>query len=313
MADRISGIHHVTAICGFPQQNIDFYSGVLGLRLVKVTVNFDDPGSYHFYYGDESGKPGTLLTFFPSPGGYEGRMGSGQTSAIALAIPNGSLEFWRERLTEHEIEFTEENRFGESLLSFEDPDRINLELIESEYAPTGWSSQEIGKENAIIGIHGVSLLHENNEATLETLVGEMGCEEVSRDGNRTRFAGSGTEIGRYIDLIEDPEAGHGRVAVGSVHHVAFRTENDASQQKWFQKLSGDKYGVSPITERDYFRSIYYRERGGVLFEIATDGPGMAIDEPVEALGSGLKLPQRYEPYRSQIEKALLPIRRRWRR
>jgi glyoxalase family protein len=309
MSKPIPGIHHVTMIAGSPQTNLDFYTKLLGMRLVKLTVNFDDPGSYHFYYGDGLGRPGTLLTFFPHPGGYQGRVGAGQTSAVALAVPAGSLDYWIDRFAAEAVDFDgPHERFEEQYISLKDPDGLTIEIFESGSSEgETWSNSPVPGEHAIRSVHSVTLLQKQVGAT-GNLLSEMGFTETSGEENRTRFEGDPHAFGRYVDLIEEPQSAAGRVAVGSVHHVAFRTESDLSQREWREKLSAEQYGVSPVMERDYFKSIYFREPGGVLFEIATDGPGMSIDESPEGLGSHLKLPEWLEPQREKIEKALPPLR-----
>jgi len=316
--NSIPGIHHITAIAGDPQQNIDFYTGVLGLRLVKVTVNFDDPEAYHLYYGDGHGRPGTILTFFAWPGAQRGRQGNSQVTAAAFAVPKDALAFWTERLAARGITFEKlPQRFGQSVLSFADPDGMRLELVETPLANVmhAWEGGGIPMKFAIHGFHGATLSETGYERTAALLTETMGFRLVGQEQNRFRYespqsqAGHSQagEAGRVIDVMCTPAAPEGRVAVGTVHHIAFRTPNDAQQRQWLAKISGLRYNVSPIMDRVYFHSIYYREPGGILFEIATDCPGFAVDEPVERLGHSLQLPPWMEAQRAKIEAALPPI------
>ena len=294
MVTPTAGIHHVTAIAGDPQTNLDFYSGFLGMRLVKLTVNFDDPGSYHFYFGEETGSPGSLLTFFPHPGGYRGKLGSGQASAVAFTIAEGTLGAWTDRLAAEAISFENPGiRVGRPFVALRDPDGMAIELIESEGA----------KGTGILGIEGVTLLHADSRSAAQTLE-KMGYTRSATEQGRTRFLASGSG---YVDLVEKAGLLRGQIAVGSIHHVAFRTPHDADQEAWRAALLKQGYGVSPVMERDYFRSIYFREPGGVLFEIATDGPGFAVDEAPTELGTALKLPAWLEPQRSEIERLVPPL------
>jgi glyoxalase family protein len=316
--NSIPGIHHITAIAGDPQQNIDFYTGVLGLRLVKVTVNFDDPEAYHLYYGDGHGRPGTILTFFAWPGAQRGRQGNSQVTAASFAVPKDSLAFWTERLAARGIVFENlPQRFGQAVLSFTDPDGMRLELVETPLANVmhAWEGGGIPTKFAIHGFHGATLSETGYERTAALLTDTMGFRLVGQEQNRFRYESPHShaghshagEAGRVIDVMCTPAAPEGRVAVGTVHHIAFRTLNDAQQRQWLAKISGLRYNVSPIMDRVYFHSIYYREPGGILFEIATDCPGFAIDEPVERLGQTLQLPPWMEAQRAKIEAALPPV------
>jgi glyoxalase family protein len=311
----ILGIHHITAIAGDPQQNIDFYTGMLGLRLVKVTVNFDDPEAYHFYYGDSHGRPGTILTFFAWPRARRGRAGNGQVTAASFALPKNSLDFWAERLaTNGIVSETLPERFGEAVLSFADPDGLRLELVETAEidAAHAWEGSGIPSEFAIHGFHGATLSEAGYERTAALLTKSMGYRLIGQEQNRFRYepayfhAGS---PGRTLDLVCAPAALEGRVAVGTIHHIAFRTPDDAQQREWLGEIARLDYNVSPVMDRVYFHSIYYREPGGILFEIATDSPGFAVDEPIEKLGEALQLPPWLEPLRARIEAALPAIQR----
>ncbi len=312
----ILGIHHITAIAGDPQQNIDFYTGVLGLRLVKVTVNFDDPEAYHFYYGDGHGRPGTILTFFSWPGARRGRKGYSQVTAASFAVPRDSLSFWIERLSAHGIASEKQpERFGQPVLLFADPDDMYLELIETSAieASHAWEGGGVPPEFAIHGLHSATLLEREYETTARLLTETMGFRLLGHEHNRFRHETVHSHVGgagRFVDVVSANVAPEGRVAVGTIHHIAFRTPNDTQQQEWLAQIGDLGYNISPVMDRIYFHSIYYREPGGILFEIATDSPGFAIDEPVEKLGERLQLPPWLEAQRPRIEAALLPIQRR---
>jgi len=312
--NSIVGIHHITAIAGDPQQNIDFYTRVLGLRLVKVTVNFDDPEAYHLYYGDGHGRPGSILTFFAWPGAQRGRQGNSQVTAASFALPKDSLAFWTERLAAHGVAFEKPpQRFGQPVLSFTDGDGLRIELVETSVtcASHVWEGGSVPTEFAIHGFHGATLSETGYERTAALLSETMEYHLLGQEQNRFRYEPCHShrgEPGRTIDVICAPAAPEGRLAVGTVHHIAFRTPNDAQQRLWLAKISGLRYNVSPVMDRVYFHSIYFREPGGILFEIATDCPGFAVDEPIEQLGETLKLPPGLEALRPKIESALPPIR-----
>jgi glyoxalase family protein len=306
----IPGIHHVTAICSDPQQNVDFYCGVLGLRLVKLTVNFDDPGSYHLYYGDERGRPGTIMTFFAWPGAPRGRIGPPQVTETAFAVSVGASAFWSERLQEHEVEMEPSvSRFGEQVLSFADPDGLRLEIVASA-EPGGQipTSGPIPAANAIRGFHGVTLSEEGYENTARLLTEAMGFRADGHEGNRFRYRAATGELASVVDLLCVPDARHGGIGAGVVHHVAFRTPDDAQQRAWRTEITRLDYNVTPVMDRIYFHSIYFREPGGVLFEIATDPPGFTLDETAEELGTKLRLPPWLEPQRAVLEAVLPPLR-----
>ncbi len=305
---QLTGLHHVTAIASDPQQNVDFYAGLLGLRLVKQTVNFDDPQSYHFYYGDGVGSPGTLLTFFAWPHGRRGRAGLGQVTAASLAIGPNSLDFWRERLTVHGVVPPEpQTRFGETVLGFNDPDGMRLELVPTaEDARTGWTEGPVPAEHAIKGVRAVTLPERSTDRTVALLTETLGFRAIATDGVGTRYA-LGENPATFADVFFAPNLVSGQIAVGTIHHVAWRTPDDAQQDAWHKDIARQGYGVSPVMDRDYFHSIYFREPGGILFEIATDPPGFAIDESPETLGERLQLPSQYEPMRAQIRAQLPPI------
>lgn len=303
---KTPGIHHITAIVGHPQENVDFYAGVLGLRLVKQTVNFDDPGTYHFYFGNEGGKPGTIITFFPWPDAYKGKIGSGQVGVTSYAIPKGAMSFWQNRLQKYDVSFTMSERFGETYLQFDDPHGLHLELVEREEGELNtWNFSGVTPDVAIKGFGGATLLSTKPERTAELLEHVMGLEYVGQEGELARFRSS-ADIGNTIDLRLS-RAGYGQLGVGTVHHIAWRAKDDEDQLRWQQYIANQGYQVTPVQDRNYFNAIYFREHGSILFEIATDPPGFAHDESHETMGQELKLPSQYEPHRSQIEKVLLPF------
>ncbi len=281
----IPGIHHITAIAGDPQRNLYFYTGTLGLRLVKLTVNFDDNGSYHFYFGDAEGRPGSILTFFPWPGAYPGRQGTGQATVISFAVP--SLEGWAERVPDA----VAGRRFDRKVLAFADPDGMRLELVE-----TG-----VGSGTEITGFQGVTLSEAGYEATARLLTDTFGYTASGEDGNRFQFS---APAGDVVELLCQPDGRRGSMGVGTVHHVAFRAETDEIHRAWQSKIKALGFNVTPVLDRQYFHSIYFREPGGVLFEIATDPPGFATDESLAELGTALKLPPWLEPAREDIEERL---------
>jgi glyoxalase family protein len=306
----IAGLHHLTAIVGDPQQNIDFYTCVLGQRLVKQTVNFDDPGTYHLYYGDEVGTPGTILTFFPWPGAPQGRRGTGQIIDISFSIPASALDYWVNRLSQHGVAITGPTaRFNEQVIAFTDPHGLSLELVASQDADPrrGWKQGPVPEAYAIRGFSCITLAETRHEHTASLLTDLLGFRLIAQEGHRFRYETGAGGPGARVDVLSSPDQPRGRIAVGTVHHVAWRTEDDAHQLNWRHHLMDHGYEVTPVRDRQYFHSIYFNEPGGVLFEIATDPPGFSIDEPVEQLGTSLKLPPWLESSRSQIEKVLLPI------
>lgn len=304
-----NGIHHVTAIAGPARRNVDFYTRTLGLRLVKKTVNFDDPGTYHLYYGDEAGQPGTILTFFPWEHAAPGRLGVGETQETVFRVPEGSIGYWTHRFVEKGVPHEAlERRLGETVLPFRDPDGMRLALvavpgIDGEPA---WMTGEVPVEHAIRGFHSVSLLLAKAPRTGAILTDVLGFAEMAREGSLIRYRAGDTAVGGIVDLREVGDFLRGRPGAGTVHHIAFRAADDAVQSQMVEKLVRN-HGIRPTEQKDrnYFRSVYFREPGGVLFEIATDEPGFAIDEPADHLGEALKLPQFLEPSRHQIE-AVLP-------
>ncbi|KQP91771.1 ring-cleaving dioxygenase [Methylobacterium sp. Leaf117] len=299
-----TGIHHVTAFSGAPDRNVDFYTRVLGLRLVKKTVNFDDPGTYHLYYGDETGRPGTILTFFPIAHAAPGRVGVGETQETAFRVPRAAIGWWAHRFIEKGVTHdTVAQAFGDPILRFRDPDGMILALVGTDAQEAGgvWTGGEVPAEHAIRGFHGVTLLLREAEATAAILTGVLGFREAGRDGLSIRY-GTEAENGGFVTLRVVGEFLRGRQGAGSVHHIAFRAADDAEQARMVETLTRSYgLGVTEQKDRQYFRSVYFREPGGVLFEIATDGPGFAIDEPVASLGQALMLPRFLEPHRAQIE------------
>jgi catechol 2,3-dioxygenase-like lactoylglutathione lyase family enzyme len=311
MGKEILGIHHITAIAGDPQRNVDFYAGVLGLRLVKLTVNFDDPGTYHLYYGDGAGHPGTILTFFPWPGAPKGRHGTGQVTHTSFAVPEGSTEYWSRRLTEHQISFQRpEERFGEELISFSDPDGMRIELISAANVSSerAYEAGPVPLQYAIHGFHSATLSEEGYQKTAALLTDILGFRQVQQERNRFRYAVASGEQGATVDVLCVPEEPPGRVAAGTVHHIAWRTRDDDQQREWLDEIGRLGYNVSPVMDRKYFHSIYFREPGNILFEIATDPPGFTVDEPLEQLGTKLVLPPWLERARPQLESVLPPLR-----
>ena len=307
------GIHHVTAIAGDPVKNLSFYARDLGLRFVKKTVNFDNPSTYHFYYGDETGSPGTILTFFPWIGAPAGRRGVGETHKTAFRVPLRSIDYWTERFIKRRIPYEPlEKRFGEPVLPFTDPDGMALALVgiaDAEKEP-GWSNKDVPSEHAIRGLQGVTLLFDGAQRTAAILTDVFGFREVAREGAVIRFAAAGDVRGGVVDVYEAAGILRGHQGRGSVHHIAFRAADDVQQAQMTEKLIST-HSRHPTEQKDrkYFRSIYFREPGGVLFEIATDIPGFAVDEPVETLGRDLELPSFLEPRRKEIEDVLPALER----
>ena len=309
MPERIPGIHHVTAVAGDPQRNYEFYTDVLGLRLVKRSINQDDPSTYHLFYADSRGSPGTSMTFFPFAGATSGSVGAGQVGVTAFRVPEGSLAFWADRLDDRGV--TREDpttRFGERVLPFEDPDGLPLELVEGDDAADPWT-EAVDEEYAIRGFHGVALLVRDTGPTGE-LLETMGYERTGEDDDRVRYVSSG-ELGAVVDLVPTQQAG--RPGYGTVHHVAFRTPTDEDQRAWREALVDLGFDPTPVIDREWFHSVYFRggvqsaNTGGVLFELATHEPGYTVDEPLAELGSSLVLPPKFEANRERIEANLPPL------
>ncbi|WHY32550.1 ring-cleaving dioxygenase [Cytobacillus firmus] len=306
MNKATSGIHHISAIVGHPQENIDFYAGVLGLRMVKQTVNFDDPGTYHLYFGNNEGKPGTIITFFPWANAFQGEIGDGQVGVTSYAIPRGALEFWKDRFKKFKISYTMERRFSEESIRFQDPHGLVLEMVERDEGETNiWTFGGITPDVAVKGFAGATLYSSQPEQTAHLLESVMGLERIGEEGEIIRFQSS-APIGNIIDL-KKTSGKRGRMGVGTVHHIAWRAEDDQDQLEWREYVRSNGYGVTPVRDRNYFNAIYFREHGEILFEIATDPPGFAHDESPGEMGEKLMLPEQYENMRDRIERKLIPI------
>ncbi|WP_315906823.1 ring-cleaving dioxygenase [Priestia koreensis] len=303
---RTAGIHHISAIVGHPQENVDFYAGILGLRMIKKTINFDDPGTYHLYFGDEAGTPGTIMTFFPWPKAISGRIGTGQVGVTTFVVPAGSLPFWKERLETFEVAVKEEVRFNEDILSFEDPHGLRLEIVAREGGENStWSFGSVTPSVAIKGFGGATLLSAKPNETAHLLEHVLGLTRIGEENGIIRFQSEAT-IGNIIDIQTD-ETVRGLAGAGTVHHIAWRAQDNAEHEKWREHVTNSGYHVTPVKDRNYFNAIYFKEHGNILFEIATDPPGFSIDEQVEKLGEKLMLPEWYEEQREKIEEALIPI------
>ncbi len=308
MENKILGFHHITAIAGDAKRNYNFYTRVMGLRLVKKTVNFDDPETYHFYFGDEVGTPGTILTFFPWGNRVrQGRRGTQQVTEIGYAVPEGSLDFWQKRLEANHVIFNNAaEKFGEQYLTFLDPDGLKLELTVPKKADirTPWETDEVKAEHATRGFHHITITTNKMDATARILTDIFGYRLLQQEVNRYRFITDAVEHAAIVDLVEAPGEAIGLVAGGSVHHVAFRVKDEDTLMHFRDTILAQGFNITEKIDRNYFYSLYFREPGGVLFEIATDNPGFATDETVAELGSGLKLPPQYEEYRTRIESVL---------
>jgi len=311
MENKILGIHHITAIAGDAKRNFDFYTKTLGLRFIKRTVNFDDPQTYHFYFGDEQGTPGTILTFFPWGSAVrQGRRGAGMATEIGYAVPEESLDFWIKRFEEKNVIYNKPaEKFGEKYLTFLDPDGLKLELIvpnkKDERKP--FETDTVKADVATRGFYNTTLTLNNIKPTAEILTDIFGYKLIGQEVNRYRYATDAIDTANIIDLVELPTEQRGLGANGTVHHVAFRVKDDATQMAFREKIEAAGHHITPQIDRNYFHSLYFREPGGVLFEIATDNPGFTVDEPLEELGKNLKLPAQYEPMRKKIEAHLAPL------
>lgn len=307
MENRILGLHHITAIAGNAKENFDFYTKVLGLRMVKKTVNFDDPGTYHFYFGDEVGTPGSILTFFPWEGIGQGYTGTGMATNIGYSVPEGSLGFWAERFKQFNVRHEDTlERFGEQILPFQDPDGLKLDLIVPSDSDNRkpWVTSEVNEQVATKGFHSITLTLKNIKATATILTDIFGYKLLKQEGDTYRFITDAIKNAAIVDLIEAPNTPPGRGAAGTNHHVAFRVKDDNMLMEYREKIAVKGLSITPKIDRDYFFSLYFREPGGVLFELATDNPGFTRDEAVDQLGSRLKLPKQYEGSRAEIEKVL---------
>lgn len=304
--NQTAGIHHITAFVRNPQQTTDFYAGVLGLRLVKKTVNFDAPEVYHLYFGDEAGSPGTIITFFPWEESRKGRIGGGQVGITSYVVPVGSFDFWRDRLAKLGVEAQEAERHGERYLQFEDPDGLRGEIVARESgAMSRWSFGGIPTDKAIKGFGGAVLFSTAPDSTGTLLERVMGLTKMGEDAGFVRYQSFG-DIGNIIDVNATPMA-HGHGGHGTVHHIAWRAKDDAEHAEWRSHVENHGYQPTPIVDRQYFNALYFREEGGILFEIATDPPGFARDEEPEHLGEKLMLPEWYEKHRGEIERLLTPF------
>ena len=312
MPSPVTGLHHVTAIVGGPQQTVDVYAGLLGLRLVKQTVNFDDPGTYHLYFADDTAEPGSFLTFFPwGAGAMRGRVGAPQATATAYVAPVGAADLWLDRLAAHapsaRVDFdAPTERFGDTVLTLRDPDGLVVEIVETDDAEGGWRDGHVPIEAALGAFHSVTLATGRPEATMRVLTHALGYDELAEEDGRVRFVNPAASRARFVDVLRAPgEAG--RMGAGTVHHVAFRVPDDEAELEAREMLLELGLRPTPQVDRQYFHSVYAREPGGVLFEIATDPPGFATDEPADALGRSLQLPPQYEPQRAAIEARLTPL------
>ncbi|WP_223067698.1 ring-cleaving dioxygenase [Paenibacillus caui] len=303
---QTAGIHHITAFASDPQANVDFYAGVLGLRLVKKTINFDAPDIYHLYFGNKAGAPGTIMTFFPSPGARRGRIGGGQVGMTTFVVPPGSLPFWEERLRKFDISTMKASRFGEQYLQFTDNEGMKLELVERAEGPASvWSFGGVPAGKAIKGFGGAVLYSAHSAATRQVLEAVLGMNKLGEDVGYIRYKAAG-ELGNVIDIpVSDVPWGAG--GAGTVHHIAWRAKDYDEHLEWKRHVEQSGFGTTGVVDRQYFKALYFREEGGILFEIATDPPGFAVNEREDELGQELKLPSWYEPQRKAIEAGLLPI------
>lgn len=306
--NKVLGIHHITAIAGDPQKNVNFYTGALGLRFIKKTVNFDDPFTYHFYYGNESGDPGTVLTFFPwGKDAIAGRKGNGQVTTISYSIPKASLDFWKERLHKNQIDFSVYKKFDEDVILFSDHDGFESELIPCEDVRSGYDLIDVPAEHSIRGFHSATFSLPSKDKTENVMTDFLGFEKIAEDENRIRYHSNEGKPGMLIDILVLPDNISGRMGTGAIHHIAFRARDDEHQLEFQKELKNGGLFVTDVMDRNYFHSIYFREPGNILFEIATDKPGFLIDESKENLGTHLKLPPWEEARRNVIENALTKI------
>jgi len=308
MNNKILGLHHITAIAGDAQRNYNFYTKVLGLRLVKKTVNFDDPGTYHLYYGDEAGTPGSILTFFPWAGIQKGHTGTGMATEIGYSVPKGSIDFWKKRFDELKVKHDGlSERFGEPYISLEDPDGLLLNLIVPASADNrkAWTTNEVKEDVATKGFHSIVLTVRKIEPTAKILTDIFGYKLLQQEGNRYRFVTEALANANIVDIVEVTDGAHGFNGSATNHHVAFRAKDDIVMMEFQEKVRSAGFSITGKIDRNYFYSLYFREPGGILFEIASDNPGFAVDEARERLGEALKLPSQYEGYRKKIE-AVLP-------
>lgn len=310
MKSKVRGIHHITAIAGNAKRNYDFYTGVLGLRFIKKTVNFDDPGTYHFYFGDAAGTPGSILTFFPWERMSKGRSGNGMATEIAYSVPEGSLAYWSQRFEEHQVPVTASGkRMGEAFLAFEDPDGLPLTMIipSTEDTREPWQTEAVNASVATRGFHSLTLSLRNRTETAKILTDIFDYSLLGQEGNRYRYVTDSVKNASIVDLVEQSEGKAGIQGSGTIHHVAFRVSDEDVLMQFREKVLRQGLNITPKIDRNYFFSLYFREPGGVLFELATDNPGFTVDEPLEELGTHLKLPAQYERSRAEIERILPPL------
>jgi glyoxalase family protein len=303
---KTAGIHHITAFVNDAQRTIDFYAGVLGLRLVKKTINFDRPEGYHLYFGTESGEPGTVITFFPWAHQLKGRIGTGQVGVTSYIIPNGSMVFWENRLKTFGVEFTSSVRFGETYLKFQDPDGLEVELVQRRVGPVNhWNFGNISSEVAIKGFSGATLISVKPHKTANVLENVLGLECIGEEEGFLRFV-SEAPLGNTIDIKLTPSV-RGLMGAGTVHHIAWRARDEEDHRRWRELLQDKGYHPTEILDRNYFKAIYFHEEGGILFEIATDQPGFTVDEPKNGLGQKLMLPTWFESKREELKETLPPV------
>jgi glyoxalase family protein len=305
--DKVLGFHHITAIAGKAKRNFDFYTRILGLRMVKKTVNFDDPGTYHFYFADEHGSPGTILTFFPWENIQRGKIGTGMASEIGYSVPPGSLEEWAKHLKENKVVLHGTGKlFNEDYLKFEDPDGLRFALVVPSKPDNRkpWVTSTVSPKIATRGFHSITLTLNKKDATAAVLTELLDYKFTGQQGNVFRYETDSVESGSIVDIVEDASSPRAINAGGTVHHIAFRVKDEDVQMRLREKIVKKGYNITPKIDRNYFFSLYFREPGGVLFEIATDNPGFTADEPLESLGTNLKLPPQYESERARIESIL---------
>jgi glyoxalase family protein len=304
MRNLITGLHHVTAMADRSQQNLAFYAGILGIRLVKKTVNFDAPEVYHLYYGDQHGNPGTILTFFPFAGLRKGVHGSGQMTTTSFSIPSNSFDYWQKRLQKFDIKYNQpqERLDGEVFIKFQDFDGLGLELVanDNDERP-GITDGPVPDENSIRGFHSATLSVSDPGTTGAILTTMLDYKVIKQKNNRIRLSNAGSE-GQFVDIVTTTQRGMG--GSGTVHHLAFATASDEDQLQVRERIESNGLQITPVLDRQYFHSVYFREPGGVLFEVATKPPGFSVDEPVESLGQSLKLPEWIEPQRKILEQKL---------
>jgi len=309
MPASIPGIHHVTCITGDVQKCVEFYVNVLGLRFVKKSINQDLPDTYHIYFADYVGTPGTVMTFFGWPTWPKRRTGSGQVTTVSFAVPPGSLDYWTNRLRKLGVETSRTSRFDSDAVVLRDPDGIELQLVgqarDDRWVP--WPDAPVDKDNAIRGFHSVTLTVAETAGTIDLLTNTMGFLSAAKEGNRMRFETGSGGPHSIVDVVESPEGPVGEESIGTVHHVAWRTPDASAQVAWRDLLVKAGRNVTPVIDRWYFKSIYFREPGGVLYEIATDGPGFTVDEPVDKLGTTLSLPPWFQVRREHLDQILTPI------